>query len=281
MRRLGPILLVAPGILLVSSLVVGVSRLAWSSLHTFDSFLGIEGALSLTQYSSVVSDPQFKVVLVRTLLMASVTALIAVALALPFALTVANVSNRMLRLVLMVVLFIPFLTGDIPRTFGWLAALGSEGPLAWACGLLGIEPPNLIGTLWAIGLGGLQVLLPVAVVILLPAVLRLDPELEHAASTLGARSSQVFLRVTLPQLKVACFGALAACWALAMGDFADPQILGQGIKDYLANFLQNRYLVIGNIPLGAASGVILLATVTVGTGLILVLGGGRRRRQRA
>jgi ABC-type spermidine/putrescine transport system permease subunit I len=63
-----------------------------------------------------------------------------------------------------------------------------------------------------------------------------------------------------------------------MGDFANPQILGQGIRDYVANFLQNRYLVIGNVPLGAATGIILLVTVTFGTALVLALGRLRWRR---
>jgi putative spermidine/putrescine transport system permease protein len=179
------------------------------------------------------------------------------------------------------VLFVPYLTGDITRTFGWLAVLGPRGPVAWFCDLLGVTPPNLIGTLWAIGLGTVQVLLPAAVVILLPAVLRLDPELENAASTLGARRHRTFLHVMLPQLKLACFAAMTACWALAMGDFANPQILGQGLKDYLANFLQNRYLAIGNPPQGAATGVILIVVVTVGAGLILVLGRVRLRRSSA
>jgi ABC-type spermidine/putrescine transport system permease subunit I len=85
----------------------------------------------------------------------------------------------------------------------------------------------------------------------------------------------------LPQLKLACFAAMTACWALAMGDFANPQILGQGLKDYLANFLQNRYLAIGNPPQGAATGVILIVVVTVGAGLILVLGRVRLRRSSA
>lgn len=281
LRRVGPILLITPGIALVVSLGIGLATLGWSSLHTYDSFLGLEGRVSTTQYSQVYHDPQFRIVLQRTLAMASLTALIAVALALPFSLVMANVANRTLRLALMVVIFIPFLTGDITRTFGWLALLGPQGPLVWVSNELGFQFPNLIGTLWAVGLGSTQVLLPVAVVILLPAVLRLDPELERAASTLGARKTQTFLRVTLPQLRASCFGALAACWALGMGEFADPAILGQGVKDFLANFLQDRYLNLGDGPLGAAVGMLLLVMLSLGVAVILTLGRLGRGRTRS
>jgi putative spermidine/putrescine transport system permease protein len=278
-RKLGPVLLVAPAVALVSVLAAGIGFLAWGSVHAYDTFLGVQGRFSLEQYSAIVSDQQFKTDLGRTLAMASLTAAIAVMLAIPFSLVMAKSRSRALRLALMVVVFVPYLTGDITRTFGWLAVLGPHGPLAWICHQIGVRPPDVIGTLWAIGLGTVQVLLPAAVVILLPAVLRLDPELEHAASTLGARRYQTFFHVTLPQLRLSSFGALTACWALGIGDFADPQILGQGIKDYLANFLQNRYLAIGNPPQGAATGVILIALVTIGAGTILMLGRLRWRRR--
>jgi putative spermidine/putrescine transport system permease protein len=273
------ILLVLPAVALVCVLAAGIGILAWGSIHEYDTFLAVPGDLSLTQYSQVISDEQFQTDLVRTLVMGSLTALIAVGLAIPFSLVMARTASRLARLALMVALFVPYLTGDITRTFGWLSVLGPRGPLAWLFEQFGVQFPHLVGGLWAIGLGTVQVLIPAAVVILLPAVLRLDPELEHAASTLGARRYRAFVHVTLPQLRFSAFGALAACWALSVGDFADPQILGQGIKDYLANFLQNRYLAIGNPAQGAATGVILIVIVTVGAGLIVVLGRLRWRRR--
>jgi len=272
MRKHGSSLLVLPALSVVAILVAGIGVLAWDSLHTFNAFYATLGNLSLTQYASTVTDPQFKVDIVRTLAMGSLTSVVAVTLALPVALVITRSKSRLFRLALLIVTFVPWLTGDITRTFGWLVVLGPRGPLVWLCNQLGIAPPSLIATLWAVGFGTVQVLVPPAVVILLPAILRLDPELEYAANTLGARPYQAFLRVTLPQLRVACFGALAACWALGMGDFADPQILGQGVRDYLANFLQNRYLELGDVPQGAATGVILIVLVTLGAALILTLG---------
>ena len=53
-----PILLVAPALALVLTLIVGVGRLGWSSLHEYDTFLGLEGAVSTTQYLDVFADPQ-------------------------------------------------------------------------------------------------------------------------------------------------------------------------------------------------------------------------------
>src|SRR6185437_10354335 len=107
------------------------------------------------------------------------------------------------------------------------------GPIEWLTGL------RLVGNLWGVGLGIVQILLPAAVVVLLPAVLRIDPELGSAAMTLGAPPWTVFLRITLPQLRTGIAAALATSFALAMASFADPAILGRGLENFVSNFLQN------------------------------------------
>src|ERR1700730_1756917 len=94
LAKLKPLLLLAPGLALATILAIGLVRLAWSSLHSYDSFLRTQGHFSFTQSSQVVSDPQFKTVLVRTLTMAVVTSLIAVTFAVPFSLVMARASRR-------------------------------------------------------------------------------------------------------------------------------------------------------------------------------------------
>jgi putative spermidine/putrescine transport system permease protein len=178
------------------------------------------------------------------------------------------------RLVLLIVMFVPMLTGDITRTYGLLVTLGANGPVAWVTSAVGLGTPQLLGTLWAIGLGIVQILLPVAVVILLPAILRIDPELGMAAATMGASPKAVFARVTLPLLRPAIVAALATDFALTMAAFADPAILGRGLKGFVGTFLQDRYLTLGNPPQGAAIGMILILVVSVGTAVILAAGRG-------
>lgn len=271
-RRAVPYLLVAPALLLVCILLAGVLSLAWSSLHSYDTFLGTSGKFSFTQYQQAVQDPQFSGVLVRTMLMAALTAVVTVAFSIPFTLVLGRIRSRGLRLVLLIALFTPFLTGDVTRTFGWIVALGPHGPIHGLLHLIGVGAPTLLGTEWAIGVGIVQVTVPIVVVILLPAVLKLDPELEAAAMTMGAPRRRVFVSVILPQLKATGFAALAIAFALSMSSFADPLILGEGRNDFLANLLQDRYLNLGDAPLGAAIGIILLILVGAGFGATLALG---------
>jgi putative spermidine/putrescine transport system permease protein len=269
-RRLMALL---PGLVLAASLVAGLAVLLWSSVHEYDSFLATQGNLSLTQYTGLVSDPQFHTVLIRSVTMAVLAPLVALAIGIPYALTLTRVRRRGLRLALLIGVFVPLLTGDITRTFGLLVTIGPGGPVAWLTG----GRLHLVGGLWGIGIGIVQTLLPAAVIVLLPAVLRINPELGAAAATLGAKPFTVFLRITMPQLRVGIVAAYAACFALTMAAFADPAILGRGLKNFVSNFLQDRYLGLGNPPQGAAIGILLLATVSLGTAAILLIGRGRRR----
>ncbi|MEH3140986.1 MAG: hypothetical protein PGN37_12555 [Mycobacterium kyogaense] len=270
--RAGRVAALIPGLILAGSLVAGLGVLLWSSIHEYDSFLATEGDLSFTQYRDLVADPQFHTVLTRSVVMAVLVPMVAIAIAIPYALTLTRIRLRWLRLALLIGVFVPMLTGDITRTFGLLVTIGPGGPVEWLTGA------SLVGGLWGIGIGIVQILLPAAVVVLLPAVLRVNPELGAAAATLGATPFTVFLRITLPQLRVGIVAAYAACFALTMAAFADPAILGRGLRNFVSNFLQDRYLGLGNPPQGAAIGILLLLIVSVGTALILFLGRARRGR---
>lgn len=279
-QRATPYLLVLPALALVFVLIAGVVSLTWNSLHAYDTFLGTSGKFSFTQYQQALQDPQFGGVLVRTIVMSAVTAVITVLLSVPFTLVLSRIRSGGWRLVLLIAMFTPFLTGDVTRTFGWIVALGPRGPIHGLLNLIGVGSPMLLGTNWAIGIGIVQVTVPIVVVVLLPAVLKLDPELEAAAMTLGAPRRRVFVSVILPQLRATGFTALAIAFALAMSSFADPLILGEGRNDFLANLLQDRYLNLGDAPLGAAIGIILLILVVAGFGATIALGRvwiGRRR----
>jgi ABC-type spermidine/putrescine transport system permease subunit I len=234
----------------------------------------------LDQYTAVLTDAQFHAVAMRTVGMAVVMPIVAIAVGVPYAITMTRCPRRWIRLLLLIGLFVPLLTGDITRTYGLLAVLGPDGPMDWITSHVGLGALNILGSPWAIGIGIGQTLLPAAVVVLLPAVLRIDPELASAAMTLGASPRVVFWRITLPQLRTGIVAALATTFALTMAAFADPAILGRGLQSFVSNFLQDRYLALGNPPQGAAIGVILLVFVSLGTALLLALGRPRRGRRR-
>jgi putative spermidine/putrescine transport system permease protein len=276
-QRLGSVPLVLPGVVLVSLLAVGIGLLAWRSFHEFDPFLFEQGELSTVNYREVVETPLIREVFVRTILMAFVTTAIALTLAVPTAYVMTRLRSRPLRLVILVAIFLPILTGDIARAYGWLVLLGREGYFPWLTEQLGLGSPQLLGTLWAVGIGSIQILVPLSVLILLPAFQRVDGQLEQAAATLGARPYRVWTAVILPLIRPGIAGAAAVCLTVSMTEFATPGLLGQGVRDYVANLVQSVVLGRDNVYLGSAIGLSLLVVVMVLVTAVLMLGQRSRR----
>lgn len=272
LRGVSGALLLLPSLALMSFLLAGLIVLVVHSFHSYDTFQLRSGRLSLSQYTTIFDDPHFREVLTRTLMMAAITSVFTLALAVPFAVTMAHTQRRWLKLTLLVVAFLPILTGDITRTYGWLVVLGANGPVAWIVAKLGLGHLSILGTLWAIGIGTVQVLLPIAILILLPGVLLIDSDLSEAARTMGAKPRQVFTRVLLPQLRPALFGAAAICFAMAMNEFANPALLGDGVRDYVGNLLYSTYLILPNPYEGAALGIVMLVVIALGVGAITACG---------
>ena len=101
------------------------------------------------------------------------------------------------RRVALVMLLVPFLMGETVRTIGWVLLLGNEGALTWMSRGLGHEI-KLLGCSVAVWLGMLQVMFPIATLVMLPAVRRINPDLERAARTMGARPWHVWRRIVVP-----------------------------------------------------------------------------------
>jgi putative spermidine/putrescine transport system permease protein len=276
-RRLGAVPLVLPGVMLVSLLAVGIALLAWRSFHEFDPFLFQQGDLSTVNYREVVETPLIREVFLRTILMALITTTIAIALAVPTAYVMTRLRSRALRLVMLVAIFLPILTGDIARAYGWLVLLGREGYVPWLTEQIGLGSPQLLGTLWAVGIGSIQILVPLSVLILLPAFQRVDGQLEQAAATLGARPMRVWTAVILPLIRPGIAGAAAVCITVSMTEFATPGLLGQGVRDYVANLVQSVVLGRDNVYLGSAIGLSLLVLVMALVTVVLVVGQRSRR----
>lgn len=286
-RRLSAFLQLLPSLVLVCVLLAGVCVMVWRSFHAFDSFLYEEGGLSLGQYRQLLESGFTVSVFARTIGMALVTTPVALALALPIAYVTVRTRSNFLRLLLITAIFFPFLTGDVVRGYGWLAILGPHGPLAWLMDGLGLGEPHVLGTPWGVGIGVVQLVLPIAVMILIPSFARLDPDVERAAGTLGARPWRVFWSVIVPQLKVGLIGAAVVAMTLSLTDFADPALLGGGKSDYVANQIQAVVLGLNNPYKGSALAVMLVLVVLAMVALLLaaiwLVGraiGHVRRRQR-
>lgn len=83
----------------------------------------------------------------------------------------------------------------------------------------------LIGTIWLLPLAYLVRGLPIVGRAMVSAIRGLDPALDEAAASLGARPTKAFLTITLPLLGPALAGAAALAFVTGLGDFMTSVIL--------------------------------------------------------
>jgi len=261
-----PYIMVAPAFLLVSLLAVGIFYLGWLSIHSYDSFLLTEGPISAEQYLRLVEPPSgtfYMTTLWRTLVMSFLVTAASMVLGLPAAYFIVRTTSRLWRVLVLVLLLVPFLMGEIVRTFAWYMILANKGALGWFLSLFGIENGGILGTAQGVFIGMLQVSVPLVALLVLPAVRRIDPNLERAAATLGASPSRIWRHILIPLAWPGLAAAVIVVLLLNIAEYDMPAILGLGRLPFVANVIGNIYTLQQNLYLGSAFSLVLLLISTL------------------
>ncbi len=235
-------------------------------------------------YREALLTPLYRDLLLKTLRIALVTTLLSLVLSYPVAYCLAMLGGRR-KALLLLLLFLPFWTSYVVRTFAWLPILGRTGAInqfLLAIGVIDQPLPWLLYNEGAIYLGLVYVYTLFMTLPIYLSIEKIDPRLLEAAADLGARPRWVFLTVILP---LSWPGVLSGClmvFLLAASAYVTPQLLGGASGIMFSNMIAAQFLSNNNWALGAAlslilSGVVLLILVGAGRwiGIQQVFTGGR------
>lgn len=279
--RIRPYLMLVPALVLVTLLAFGLGYLLWLSVHAFDTFSLKTGPPSLEQYRRLFAPPTgmfYQEVMLRTFGVAVTVTAVAVVAGLPIAYFIVRTRSRAARAASLLLLLVPYLMGEIPRTFGWSLILGRQGAGSWLLSLVGVRSGGILGSVQAVWIGMLEVGIPFAALTILPAMRRIPPDLERAAQTLGARPWRIWWHVIVPLARPGIFGAIAIVLLLNIAEFDMPAILGLGRLPFAANVIQAIFLRQYNPAFGSAFTWILLVLAIVVVLACVALSGVRERR---
>jgi putative spermidine/putrescine transport system permease protein len=246
------------------------------------SFLRYDGAtatssLTLDNYSSTLSSAYARSVIWDTVWMSAVVAVASTLIGLLTAHYFVRSESRW-RAVGLLIVVSPLVSSVVVRTYGWLVLLPEDGvvnDLLRATGLTD-EPVRFIGSPWAVVVGLVHVLLPFAVFTLMSSFQGLDPALELAARDLGAGPVRTFFKVTLPLIMPGIVAGFTLVFAISLGAYATPQILGGGRLQTLATLVRERLLVSLEWGQAAAIAAIILGIGVAAVSLLMAM--GRRSR---
>jgi spermidine/putrescine transport system permease protein len=224
---------------------------------------GWEAALTLAQYANL---PARWKAFQNTLLMAPAGTLLCLLIAYPLAYYLAVKADPRRKLLLLILVILPFWTSFLVRTYAWIFILGGKG-IPSLLETLGYPDVRLINTPFAVMCGIVYAYLPLMVFPIYVSLERLDKRLLEASADLYAGPFASFLQVTLP---LSAPGVVTGCmlvFILLMGEYLIPALLGGGKVFFVGNALVDLFLQSRNWPFGAACAVslvaIMLVTVTV------------------
>jgi spermidine/putrescine transport system permease protein len=224
---------------------------------------GYGGGFTFEQYANL---PARLKAFQNTLTYAPLGTLLSLLVAYPLAYFLALKVDRRFKLVLLVLVIVPFWTSLLIRTYAWIYILGGRGIptiLEW----IGIEGVRLINTPTAVLIGIVYGYLPLMVFPVYVSLEKLDKSLLEASNDLGGNSFKTFLQITLPLSMPGIATGCMLVFILLMGEFLIPAFLGEGKVFFIGNAMVDLFLQSRNWPFGSAVAatlvVIMLITVSI------------------
>lgn len=232
------------------------------------SFIGSDGQPSLEHYQKMVQYKSYARVFMTTFQVSLLTTLICILIGYPLAYFLALLPQRLAAIFMLAVL-LPFWTSLLVRTYAWLVLLQRKGILNDFAIELGLwdTPIKLVHNMTGTLIGMAHIMLPFLVLPLYGAMRKIERDMMHAASNLGASPVHAFWKVFFPLSLSGLVAGSLIVFVLCLGFYVTPAVLGGGrvvmVATQITAILENQY------DWGAASalGVVLL----VATLLILYL----------
>ena len=214
----------------------------------------------------------------NTLVLAPLGTLFCLLAAYPLAYYLAVRASTRVKMLLLIMVILPFWTSFLLRTYAWIFILGVRGIPA-ILDLIGVPEVRLINTPVAVLTGIVYAYLPLMVFPIYVSLEKLDKRLLEASNDLYADAWATFRQVTVP---LSAPGVVTGCmlvFILLMGEYLIPQMLGGGKVFFIGNALVDLFLQSLNWPFGSAVAVALVAImlVTVGSYLKFSRGGNYGR----
>jgi len=200
----------------------------------------------------------------RSFVFATISTLLALAIAYPLAYAIAFKSGKF-KNILLVLVVAPFFTSFLLRTIAWKQILGEEGFVVPGLRSLHIisQQTTLTSTSFAVVAGMTYNFLPFMTLPLYASLERIDPRTIEAAGDLYANGITAFRRVTMPLSLPGVVAGTLLTFIPAAGDYVNAAILGSPTSKMVGNVIESRYFKIVDYPTAAALSFTLMAAILV------------------
>ena len=267
----GLALLAPPLVLFLLFFVAPLLSLFWASLHTASDNELYGPALTTAHYATILTDPFYHTIILRTLGTGAVILLLCLVLGYATAYVLAPLPPQR-RLLLLALLVLPLMVSNVVRAYGWIAILGRQGLVNSLLRNTGVieRPLVLLNSFEAVSFGLMTILLPYMVISVTNTLTAIDAQYKEAAQSLRASPVRTFIHVTWPLSSPGVASGMLLVFLLTLSAYVTITLLGGPRMKLLVSLVFDQ---VGAFrwPLAAALAFVLLGLALAAGGLILAV----------
>lgn len=239
----------------VMMLVLPMALIALYSITEHGNSI-ISFSLTLDHYVKFFTDPDFLIILWRSLVIAFKTTVICLLIGYPAAYFIAR-SKEHIQNILVLCITLPTWINMLVRTYAWIGLLSEDGLIPQIFGFLGLGGTEPLYTEGAVLLGMVYNFVPFMILQINTSLCKMDHSLLEASADLGANPAQTFRRVTLPLSLPGVINGITLVFLPAVSSFFIPKLLGGGQYFLIGNLIENQFITVGEWNFGSAISMIM------------------------
>jgi putative spermidine/putrescine transport system permease protein len=235
-----------------------------SAFWRVDDFTGqLVRAWNLDNFRTLVEEPTYRTIALRTIGIAAAVTVTDALLAIPFAFFAARLASRRLRGALFVLVLLPLWTSYLVRVYAWRLILARDGILNWGLDHIGLGSVNVAYSNTAMWIVFSYIWLPFMILPVWAAIERVPDSLLEASADMGAHGWTTFRRVLLPLALPGLAAGSIFTFSLTLGDFITPTLVGGAGSDFVGNVVFRSVGIANNVPFAAAFATVPLVVMGV------------------
>lgn len=216
----------------------------------------ISFSFTLEHYIKFFTDPDFLLILWRSISIAIKTTIICLLIGYPTAYFIARSKERV-RNLLVLIITMPTWINMLVRTYAWIGLLSDGGIFQKLLGFIGLGGTELLYTEGAVLLGMVYNFIPFMIIQINTSLCKMDHSLLEASADLGANPAQTFFKVTLPLSLPGVINGITLVFLPAVSSFFIPKLLGGGQYFLIGNLIENQFITVGEWNFGSAISMIM------------------------
>jgi putative spermidine/putrescine transport system permease protein len=213
----------------------------------------IEQTLTLESFDQILTEPVYREIAGRTILIAALVTVTDAILAFPIAFYMAKLASPRMRGVLLVSVLLPLWSGYLVKVYTWRTIMSEGGVLSW----VGVGAPT--DDLVRIWLVMSYLWLPFMVIPIYAGLERISDSLLSASEDLGAHPAKTFRSVILPLVFPAVIAGSIFTFSLTLGDFITPLLVSK--TQFIGNVVYSNFS--NDLPLAAAFATVPIVVMVI------------------